>query len=115
MDTGGKKDLIKVITTTENEEDARRIAKDLVEKRLCACAQVSGPITSYYWWDGAVQSSTEWQCAAKAPAQNYKDIERAILKIHPYKLPQIIAIPIIETLSDYKDWIMEATKKPFEF
>ncbi|MGB9711615.1 MAG: divalent-cation tolerance protein CutA [Dissulfurimicrobium sp.] len=110
MDMKDKEGLIKIITTTESKDDARCIAEHLVERRLCACAQISGPISSFYWWKGAIQSSEEWQCAIKAPARNYKEIERAILNLHPYEVPQIIAIPVIEALAAYKDWVIEITR-----
>lgn len=109
MDINDKKGLIKVITTTESEEDARHIAGYLVERRLAACAQISGPILSLYWWDGAIQSSEEWKCTITTMAENYKKIEHAIQNIHPYKVPQIIAIPVINALAAYESWVKEET------
>ena len=58
-------DHIQVITTTETEEDARRIALALVEGRLAACVQVLGPIASTYRWQGKIETAAEWQCVAK--------------------------------------------------
>jgi periplasmic divalent cation tolerance protein len=110
MDIKDKEGLIKVITTTESEDDARHIAGYLVERRLCACVQISGPILSIYWWDGSIHYSKEWRCDATAQARNYEKIERAILDIHPYETPQIIAIPVINALAAYKDWAMETTR-----
>ena len=107
MDMKDKEGLIKVITTTESEEDARHLAEYLIERRLCACAQISGPILSIYWWDGSVHSSKEWRCDATTRAGNYEKIECAIRDIHPYETPQIIAIPVINALATYKDWVME--------
>ena len=111
MSQKNKYALITVITTTEKEEDAIGIAKHLVSMRLCACAQVNGPILSHYWWEGSLQTSKEWQCAVKASIGNYKKIERAILDIHPYELPQIIALPIVSALPAYQDWVKEVTEE----
>ncbi|MGQ9498870.1 MAG: divalent-cation tolerance protein CutA [Dissulfurimicrobium sp.] len=105
-----KEDLIKIITTTEREEDARHIAEYLVERRLCACAQINGPILSIYWWNGSIHYSKEWRCDATAQAGHYEKIERAIRDIHPYETPQIIAIPVINALATYKDWVIETSR-----
>ena len=58
-------DYLQVTTTTENKSDAARIAALLIERRLAACVQVVGPITSTFRWEGKVQSAEEWQCIAK--------------------------------------------------
>ena len=67
---------IQVFTTTENEDDARRIAKDLVEKRLVACAQVIGPIGSTYRWKGKIEEEQEWLCILKSRYDRYEKLEK---------------------------------------
>ncbi len=66
-------DYIQVVTTTERREDAERIARALVEQRLAACAQVSGPITSTYRWQGEIETAQEWQCRAKSRRDLFAD------------------------------------------
>ena len=58
-------EFIQITTTTETEEDARRIAHELVSRRCAACVQVVGPIKSVYRWQGNVEESTEWRCDVK--------------------------------------------------
>lgn len=94
-----------MVTTTETREDAEKIAKDLVEKRLAACAQIVGPIVSTYWWKENVETAEEWQCLLKSKKSLYDDVEKAIKMIHPYETPEIIALPIVSGSDDYLEWL----------
>ena len=106
---------IQVITTTQTKDDAQRIAAALVERRLAACAQVAGPITSTYHWQGEVQTATEWQCVAKTRGELYASVEAAIRELHPYQVPEIVATPITSGSQAYLDWIdVEVLPKPDE-
>jgi periplasmic divalent cation tolerance protein len=98
---------IQVTTTAETEADAQTIANAIVEKRLAACAQIFGPITSTYWWQGKIEIAEEWLCVIKSKEALYEKLERAIQEIHPYKEPEIIALPIIEGSKGYLDWLNE--------
>ncbi len=100
-------ELIVVITTTEKQEDAEKIAKDLVKERVCACAQVFGPIKSWYWWKGKVESSIEWQIKLKTTSEKYEEVEKALKAIHPYDIPQIVALPVVDAFKAYSDWIVD--------
>jgi periplasmic divalent cation tolerance protein len=98
-------DYIQVVTTTPRQEDAETIARALVDQRLAACVQVSGPITSIYRWKGAVETSQEWQCWAKSRRELYGQIEQAIRRLHPYEEPEILALTISQGSSSYLRWI----------
>jgi len=98
---------IQIITTTESKEDAARIAKELVKKRLVACAQVIGPIQSTYWWKGEIESSEEWLCLMKSREDLYPNLEKALKDIHAYEVPEIIAIPILTGHQPYLQWMDE--------
>ncbi len=103
-------DFLQMVTTTERQEDARRIADRLVEKRLAACVQIVGPVTSVYRWQGKVESAQEWQCLIKTRQDLVDDVERAIREVHPYELPEIIAVPIVAGSRQYMTWLEEQTK-----
>jgi periplasmic divalent cation tolerance protein len=105
-------DAIQVVTTTAERADADRIARALVEQRLAACVQVSGPITSSYWWNGKIESSTEWLCTAKTIHILYPDIEQAIRVLHPYNEPEILAIPVIGVSQSYLKWLEDEVRRP---
>jgi periplasmic divalent cation tolerance protein len=102
-------DYIQVVTTTERREDAERIARALVEERLAACVQVTGPITSTYRWQGKIETAQEWQCWAKSRHSLYAKIEQAIRKLHPYEVPEILAMPIVAGSADYLAWLDQET------
>ena len=98
-------DYIQVSTTTGDEENAGRIAGEMVNKRLAACVQVIGPITSTYWWKGKIEREKEWLCLMKTRRDLYEPLEKAIKAVHPYEEPEIIAVPIVEGSQGYLDWM----------
>ena len=103
---------IQVVTTTENKEDAETIAKALVERRLAACVQLVGPIQSTYWWKGSIETAQEWLCYIKTQESLYGELEKAIIAIHPYETPEIVAMPIVAGSDDYLEWLSREVKKP---
>ncbi|MEK7663889.1 MAG: divalent-cation tolerance protein CutA [Patescibacteria group bacterium] len=96
---------IQIFTTTTKKNDAYKIAKTLVNKKLSACVQITGPIESVYRWHGKIEKSREFLCIIKTKMSNYKKVEKEIKIIHPYELPEIIALPIIEGSQEYLEWI----------
>lgn len=96
---------IQVLTTAGTKEDAQKIAQSVVEKRLAGCAQVIGPITSTYWWEGKIETAEEWLCIIKSIQDLYKKLEKAIQQIHPYKVPEILAVPVLEGSQSYLEWL----------
>ena len=96
---------IQVVTTTDKKEDAEKIALSLVERKLAACVQIVGPITSIYRWKGNIETAEEWQCVIKSRKDLYEEIETAIKAIHPYEVPEIIAVPIVAGSGDYLEWL----------
>lgn len=102
-------DCIQVVTTTARREDADRIARALVETRLAACVQVLGPITSTYRWQGKIETSEEWQCWAKTRSDLYDRIEQAIARLHPYEVPEILALPVLAGSAAYLTWLRGET------
>lgn len=105
-------DYIQVVTTTARREDADRIAEALVESRLAACVQVLGPITSVYRWKGNVEKAEEWQCWVKTRRELYGAVEQAILGLHPYEVPEILAMPVLAGSAGYVNWLLAETQSP---
>jgi len=96
---------IQVITTTENKQDAEKIAGILVEKKLAGCVQIVGPVTSIYRWKGKIEEAREWQCVIKSRKGLFGEIEKVISSIHPYEVPEIIAVPIVTGNRAYLEWL----------
>jgi periplasmic divalent cation tolerance protein len=98
-------DYIIVTTTTDKRENAEDISRNLVEKRLAACVQILGPLTSFYRWKGRMEQAEEWQCLIKSRADLFGKIEGAIKAVHPYETPEIIAVPVNAGSRDYLEWM----------
>lgn len=103
-------EYIQLFTTTEKKEDAEIISQEVVEKRLAACVQIMGPITSTYWWKEKVEKTEEWLCIMKTKRDLYEDLEQAILSIHPYEVPEIVAVPIVAGSQSYLEWLEQEVK-----
>jgi periplasmic divalent cation tolerance protein len=102
---------IQVVTTTARREEAQRIARELVEKRLAACAQIVGPITSIYRWQDKIETDEEWQCWAKTRSELFTQVEEAIRASHPYEVPEILAMPVVAGSERYLGWLDEQTQE----
>ena len=102
---------IQVLTTTKKKVEAQKIAKAIIEKRLAGCIQIVGPITSLYWWKRNIEKEEEWLLFIKSKKNLYQKLEKVIKEIHPYKMPEIIALPIIAGSKDYLRWLKNELKK----
>ena len=102
--------MIVIITSCGSLEEADRIAAVLVEERLAACAQVSGPVASTYRWEGKVDRATEWYCHLKTTAARLPDLEARLRSLHSYQVPEIIAVPISAGHPAYLAWIEDAVR-----
>lgn len=102
-------DYLQVVTTTDSREEADKLARSAVERRLAACAQVAGPVTSTYWWEGAVQTASEWQCLLKTTAERFGELREHLEREHSYETPEIVATPIVAGTAAYLDWIAGET------
>ena len=97
-----------VTTTLPDREVAQNLARRLVEERLAACAQVEGPVASVYRWKGAVESATEWYCHAKTTTARLPALRARLRALHPYELPEMVAVPIVDGDPSYLAWIEES-------
>ncbi len=104
-------EYIQVSTTVERREDGERIAKALIEARLAACVQIVGPILSTYWWQGAIEKGEEWLLLIKTESGLYPRVEEVIHELHPYDLPEVIAVPLVIGSRDYLDWMRDELVK----
>lgn len=102
-------DWLTVLTTTDAEEKAARLARGAIEARVAACAQIAGPVTSVYRWEGAVETAREWQVVFKTTGARYEALEAYLRSEHDYETPEIIATPIVRGNADYLRWIEEET------
>jgi len=101
-----------VVTTTDAQEAAAALAESAVTARLAACAQIVGPITSVYRWEGKVERAQEWQVVFKTTADRYPALETHIKAEHTYGVPEIIANPIVAGSAEYLAWVAAETAEP---
>jgi periplasmic divalent cation tolerance protein len=97
-----------VTTTLPDRDAANRLGRRLVEERLAACAQVVGPVSSVYWWQGEVESAGEWYCHLKTVAWRVGELIVRIRELHPYETPEIVALPVAEADEAYLRWVAES-------
>ena len=98
-----------VITHVPNRDVALEIARALIERKLAACVNVLAECTSIYRWQGKLESTAEIPLMIKTRAAIYDDVEAAIKSLHPYELPEIVAVPVERGLPGYLDWINTET------
>jgi periplasmic divalent cation tolerance protein len=98
-----------VLITAPNEEVARTLARTLVEERLAACVNLVPGLTSVYRWQGEVVEDQEVLLIAKTTTFAFPRLKERVLALHPYTVPEILALPIAEGNREYLDWLRENT------
>lgn len=99
------------MTTVDKKKDAGKIIDQVIRKRLAACVQLIGPITSTFWWKEAIEEAEEWLCLMKTRRDLYESLEEAIKSCHPYDEPEILAVPIMAGSPGYLSWVDETVGK----
>lgn len=96
-----------VIVLVPNKTIARKLTAVALKLRLAACIQVTGPLASTYWWRGRIESNKERLCIFKTDSRHYQKLERVIKQLHPYEIPEIIALPIVNGSKKYLRWLTQ--------
>ena len=96
---------IVVLVTAKNTAEAKKIAQGLLKQKLIACANILPGVQSLFWWEGKIDSANEVLLILKTKKGVFKRLEAAVKKLHSYKTPEIIALPIAAGSSDYLQWI----------
>ncbi len=100
---------IVVFTTLATAEDARTLVRHLVEERVVACGTLLEAVTSVYRWQGAIEEVTETQVILKTRRARWDDLQDAVRDLHPYDVPELVAMRVETGLPAYLAWITEAT------
>ncbi len=98
-----------IYVTASSKEEAERIAKHLLEKKLAACVNF-WKIESMYWWEGQIQRDEEYAMIVKTRAEKFSEVREEIKKIHSYTTPCICALNVEEGDRKYLDWIDETVE-----
>jgi periplasmic divalent cation tolerance protein len=100
-----------MLTTTSSTEEANTIATELVSRRLAACVNILGPISSIYRWQGEVERSEEFLLIIKSTEAQCFPIQEAIRELHSYQVPELLCLPIEAGLDSYLNWIGASVRK----
>ena len=98
-----------VFMTASSREEAENIAENLVSHKLAACVNILPNMKSFYWWDDKVCKDDELLLVAKIKTSLFKDLEKAVKKLHSYDVPEIILLPIENGSNAYLQWMEKVT------
>jgi len=98
-------DKIVILSTCETEQEAERIARHLIDKRLAACVNISPKIRSIYRWKGAVEDAAEFLLLIKSRRDLLPRIRAEIAAIHTYEVPELLALPVVDGADAYLAWL----------
>src|SRR3954468_463202 len=98
-------DKIVVFSACGSEEEAKKLARHLVEARVAACVNVIPGVYSVFHWEGKVDEASEWMLIIKSTRTRLEALKTELAKMHSYQVPEVVAIPIVDGSTDYLDWI----------
>ena len=105
-------DHIVVLSTVGTAEDAERIARALVEQRLAACVNIVPGLVSVYRWKGKVERDDERLLVIKTRRERFSALREVLGALHPYEVPEILALPVQDGSSAYLEWLDESVAEP---
>ncbi|KAF0177852.1 MAG: periplasmic divalent cation tolerance protein [Nitrospirae bacterium] len=103
-------DYIVVFITAPNEEEAAKMARVLVEEKLAGCVNIVRSISSIYSWQGKTEDDSEALMICKTKKSLFDALKERVIQLHPYTVPEIVALPIIAGSEKYLDWLREVTQ-----
>lgn len=95
-----------ILVATSGLDEAKKIANGVLTARYAACVTIIPSVHSMYWWEGKIAQEEESMLVIKTTADQYESIEKAVKKLHSYKVPEIVSLPVKDGLPQYLEWIM---------
>jgi len=99
---------VAVFITAPDRESGKKIARHLLERRLAACVNMT-PVSSAYWWEGKIEEVEEVLLIVKTTSDKMNELVKEVKAVHPYQVPEIIALPVVAGHLDYLDWVKKET------
>ena len=96
---------IVVFMTVSDKKEATKIAHSLLKERLIACANIVGPVSSLFWWEGKIDKASEFLVIMKSRKSLFKKLSEKVKELHSYEVSEVIAFPITEGLPSYLNWL----------
>lgn len=100
-----------VMTNMPDKDSANTLARRLLDQRLAACVNIMPPVQSIYRWNGVIEDASEIPVYIKTLQDRYSELESAIKGMHPYQVPEIIAVPVTGVSAAYLEWLVQETRK----
>ena len=104
-------DKIVVLSSCGSADEARKVARHLVETRLAACVTILPGATSIYHWQGKVEEAPEWVLLIKTSRANFEALSAALATIHSYQVPEIVAVQIVDGSPMYLEWLSREVRE----
>lgn len=98
-------DIIVVIVTVPGLEEGRRIGREILTSRLAACVSILPRVESMFWWEGKIVEEHEAMMVVKTTKDQFAKLEGKIAGLHPYEVPEIIAVPLVGGSAQYMEWV----------
>jgi len=105
------KEVIVVLVTAPNQAEASRISDEVLRSHDAACATTIPTVHSKYWWEGQLMNEQECLMILKTTADRLQALQDTILKVHSYKVPEIIALPVVDGFPQYLEWVNRETSQ----
>ncbi len=107
-------DKIVVLSTSDSAEEASRLARQLVEKRLAACVNVIPGARSIYRWKDSIEEASEWVLLIKSSRPLFPQLQSELAKLHSYEVPEMVALGIVDGAESYMRWLDQELLAPEE-
>ncbi len=105
-----KHKMFQVFVSVDSHANALKISKHLVEKKLAACVQILGPMTSIYRWKNNIEEEQEFLCLIKTKRNLFDKLKKEIKSLHLYEVPEILALECSEVDNRYHSWLIDSLK-----
>jgi periplasmic divalent cation tolerance protein len=102
--------FIIVYVTVASKAEAEKIAQNLLSEHFIACANIVGPVSSYFYWSGKIDAAEEYLMIMKSRSDLFGALSERVKALHSYEVPEVIAVPIVDGARDYFDWMGSALK-----
>ena len=104
-------EFILVLVTTANKQEAEKIAQNLLNEKLIACANIVSSVTSHFHWSGKIDVAEECLVLMKSRMDLFSTLAKRVSELHSYEVPEVLALPIVDGAQSYLDWINRSVTK----
>lgn len=103
---------VMVMVTASSKQEAEKIAQQLLEEKLIACANIVGPVSSHFHWAGKIDKAEEYLMLMKSRADLFEALSVKVKALHSYEVPEVLALPLLKGSAAYLDWLNSSLKQP---